>query len=319
MQRSITLGAVQVRSLPAQVEANLAHATPLIEAAAAEGAELIALPELFSSGYSPDRSVWSAAEPEEGLTVSWLRQTARRLGVFLGAGCVESDGRDFFNTFILAGPDGELAGRAYKSNAEANVFRRGRREHVITTALGRIGVGICADNQLYPQLDAMHAEDVDLILMPHAWPTPVRAGGPVSEADVRAYQARMIELPSLYARSLGVPVVFVNQVGALARIGGLLGRMMNPEIWSLRGQSRIVDSEGTVVGELADTEGFLASTVTIDPAAKRWQEPRRYGTYLQPGPAIARKVLIPLSIAQGRVTYQLSRERRQKARTLTET
>ena len=54
--------------------------------------------------------------------------------------------------FVLAGPDGEIAGRGYKTNAEANVFRRGRSVHVIDTAIGRIGIGICADNQFSAQL-----------------------------------------------------------------------------------------------------------------------------------------------------------------------
>lgn len=61
-------------------------------------------------------------------------------------------GSDFFNAFVLAGPDGEVAGRACKSNAEANAFRRGRHQHVIDTPIGPIGIGICAGNQFTAQL-----------------------------------------------------------------------------------------------------------------------------------------------------------------------
>jgi hypothetical protein len=63
---------------------------------------------------------------------------------------------------------------------------------------------------------------------------PARAAGLVSEADVAAQQRRMTGLPVLYARALGVPVVFVNQIGPLLPIGGLLGRLMDPGIWRLR-------------------------------------------------------------------------------------
>lgn len=126
---TIKLAAVQVQSQAGDVEANLFHATPFVEEAAAQGASLVALPELFSCGYVPNRSVWDSSEPANGRTAEWLTTTARRLGIYLGCGTVETDGIDFFNAFILADPNGQIAGRAYKANAEANVFRRGLNEH----------------------------------------------------------------------------------------------------------------------------------------------------------------------------------------------
>jgi len=45
---------------------------------------------------------------------------------------------------------------------------------------------------------------------------PARAAGLVSQADMAAQQRRMTELPVLYARALGLPVIFVNQVGPWA-------------------------------------------------------------------------------------------------------
>jgi hypothetical protein len=214
---------------------------------------------------------------------------------------------------VLAGPRGEIAGRAYKTNAEANVFRRGRREHVIETPIGRIGIGICADNQFAAQLQLMHDLRVDLVLMPHAWPTPARAAGLVSAADVAGQQRRMVDLPSLYARSLGVPVVFVNQIGPLAPIGGILGRLMNPTIWRLRGQSRIVDSDGALLGALAEQEGILTAAASLDPSRRRYLPQPSYGGWLQPGSALARKLIIPLDILTGRLSYTISPERRVKA------
>lgn len=312
--RMVRVGAAQVQSEPGRVEANLANAARFVERAAAQGAEIVVLPELFSSGYVPNRAVWDAAEPADGDTAHWLARTAQRLGIHLGAGSVETDGSDFFDVFLLADPRGQITGRAYKANAEANVFRRGRHEHVLDTEVGRIGVGICADNQFSAHLKEMHEQHVDLILMPHAWPTPSRAAGLVSEADVRLQQDRMVDLPRLYARLLGVPVVFVNQVGPLLPIGGILGRLMDPRIWRLRGQSRIVDSDGAVVGQLSDEEGVLVGTVTLDPARKRYEEPPSHGGWLQPGSAVARRVFIPLDIATGRLSYALSRTRGPRAR-----
>jgi N-carbamoylputrescine amidase len=311
---TVKLGAVQVRSEPGQAEANWRHAMPFIEQAAAQGADLVVLPELFSSGYVANRAIWDMGEAHDGDTARWLAATARRLGIYLGAGIAESDGSDFFDAFILASPGGQIAGHAYKDNAEANVFRRGRREHLIETPIGRIGVGICADNQYAAHLELMHRLQADLILMPHAWPTPARAGGPVSESDVAGQQRRMTDLPVLYARALGVPVVFANQVGPLAPMGGMLGRLMNPAMYRLRGQSRIIDASGSVLAERAEDEGALVAAAVMDPDRKHYQPQPSFGGWLQPGPVLVRKVIIPLDIATEQARYKLSRERRRKAR-----
>jgi N-carbamoylputrescine amidase len=304
-----------VRSQPGRVTANLEHAEPMVEQAAGDGAGLVVLPELFSCGYVPNRAVWDAAEPRDGATSRWLADTARRLGIYLGAGSAETDGTDFFNVFILAGPDGRVAGRAYKANAEASVFRRGRAEHLVVTPAGRIGVGICADNQFSAQLELMREQRAGLILMPHAWPTPAKAAGLVSEADVAAQQNRITDLPVLYARSLGVPVVFVNQVGPLQPVGGILGRLMDPAVWRLQGLSRIVDSDGSVLGELADEEGVLIAEATLDPARRHHDAPPSFGGWLQPGAWPARHLIIPADIAIGKLSYAVSRRRRRAART----
>jgi N-carbamoylputrescine amidase len=132
---------VQVQSQPGAVEENCTHAAPLIEKAAAQGAEVVVLPELFASGYIPNPAIWDVAEGrEQGPMRQWLTATAQRLGIYLGAGRVERDGSDSFNVFVLADPNGEITGRGYKSDADANVVGRGRNEHVIDTALGRIGI-----------------------------------------------------------------------------------------------------------------------------------------------------------------------------------
>ena len=310
----IKLAAVQVRSEPGQPGLNRAHAEPLIEQAAAQGAGLVVLPELFSCGYVASRAIWDMAETREGPTARWLAATAGRLGIYLGAGTAETDGSDIFNTFILAGPDGTIAGRACKANAEAGVFRRGRHEHLISTPIGRIGIGICADNQYTAHLELMRRLHADLVLMPHAWPTPAKAGGPVTDKDVADQQRRMTELPVLYARALGVPVVFANQVGPLAPMGGALGKLMSPKIYRLRGQSRIIDADGSVLASLAEQEGVLVAGAVMDPDRRRYQPQPSYGGWLQPGPALARKLIIPLGVATGTVSYSLSRDRRRKAR-----
>ena len=79
---------------------------------------------------------------------------------------------------------------------------------------------------------------------------------------------------------------------------------------ALRGQSRIVDSDGSVLGQLAEEEGVLTADVVMDLARKHYEVQPSFGGWLQPGSWAARHLIIPLDIAAGRLSYTISRERR---------
>jgi deaminated glutathione amidase len=101
--------AVQLQATT-DTEQNLASAERLTRAAAADGAELVVLPErLDIRGASAD--YMSGAEPLDGRPVTWARELARELGIDLVAGSVAErrDGRErVSNTSVHAGPDGEI-------------------------------------------------------------------------------------------------------------------------------------------------------------------------------------------------------------------
>jgi predicted amidohydrolase len=111
--RRIRVAAVQTPAAP-NVAAGLERATPLVARAAADGAQLVLLPELMATHYVFTADMWDSAEPDQGPTVRWLRDTAQRLGIWLGTSYLQASGDDFFNTFVLAGPSGEEAGRVRK-------------------------------------------------------------------------------------------------------------------------------------------------------------------------------------------------------------
>ena len=52
----------------------------------------------------------------------------------------------------------------------------------------------------------------------------------------------------------------------------------------------------------------------MDPDRRHYQPQPSFGGWLQPGSVVARKVVIPLGIASGTLSYSLSRDRRRKAR-----
>jgi N-carbamoylputrescine amidase len=187
VSRAVRVAAVQTPAAQS-VPAGLEHATPLVERAAAEGAQLVLLPELMATRYVFTAEMWDSAEPSEGPTVQWLRDNARRLGIWLGTSYLEASGEDFFNTFVLATPDGDEAGRVRKQTPtmyEPWFFRGQCGSHVINTELGRIGVGICNDNHRSYLPGLLQLGGADLVLMPHCWPLPNRPKGAVSARDLR--------------------------------------------------------------------------------------------------------------------------------------
>ena len=319
----IRIAAVQMQSKLGELKANLDHAELFAEQAAEDGAQLIAFPELAAPGYSMSPLIWDYAETRDGCTVQWVRDMSRKLGVYLGIGFVEAAEKDFFNTYVLGAPDGQVAGFVRKTMAETACFRCVAGSHVIVTEIGRIGLGICADNQFVPMVRLMQTESVDLMLMPYARPGPFKVGGAISQADIDGAYAQARDTAGFYTRLLGVPAVFINQVGPRGREKwfGIIGGLMNPDQVRLLGLSTIADLDGTVKAQMDDQqESVIAADVTLDPSRKLHKELVSYGSYgggfLQPGTSgnTVRDIVCGVDAFFGRLSYGLSLERRRKAR-----
>jgi N-carbamoylputrescine amidase len=82
--RTIRVAAIQMEFKNGPIEANLERATPMVNRAAEKGAKLILLPEFMPTGYIFSAAIWGNGEPKEGQTVKWLRESSKRLGVWLG-------------------------------------------------------------------------------------------------------------------------------------------------------------------------------------------------------------------------------------------
>jgi N-carbamoylputrescine amidase len=316
LEKILKVAAIQMTSRLGLVEENIGHATPMIEDAARQGAKLIVLPEMCMTGYTITKQVWDMAEPTGGPIEQWLTATSKRMGIYLGAGLVGCEGEDFYNTYLLADPQGKVAGRVRKTQTEYNFFKAGdTASHVIDTDIGRIGVGICADNHVVFMPKLMEEKSVDILLMPHAWPTPYRTSRLISEQDIKEQNDNAHEYALLLSKILGVPVVFANQTGPIegGRWPGILGRALTAEHFRYPGLSAIVDSDRSIRARSGHDEGVIVADVAMDPARKHKAEIPDYGGWLHPGVFPMRKIVMPLEILRGKMSYRMSGERKRKA------
>lgn len=272
MPNKIRVAAVQMNCTPGDVAHNLAHAETMVASAAQQGAVLVLLPELMPSGYMATEEIWSSAESINGRSVKWALSTAKRFGIHLGFSFLEVEGEEFYNSFVLANPEGKLIGRVRKNppaSIEAYFYKAGSDPHVIETEIGRIGVGICYENLLYDQMCFLYGENVDLVLSPAAAGRPK----PFIPGDVSRFEKMLINGRAIFAKTLGVPVVMANRVGPLETdLPGSLPYLKS----SFPGLSSIVDYDGTVKAELGDEEGIIVADIHPGHSVERKNKPRRY-------------------------------------------
>jgi predicted amidohydrolase len=145
---ALRLALLQMLVEPGQVEANLARAEERIREAATRGAQLIVLPEVLDCGWTHPSAREHATMIPGGAACERLRHAARHAGTHLCAGIAERDGERVFNSAVLFAPDGELLlhhRKIHELDIAQPLYARGDRLQVVETALGTIGVMICAD------------------------------------------------------------------------------------------------------------------------------------------------------------------------------
>ena len=164
--RTLKVAGVQVESRYLDVQGNLRRAEVLVAVAAERGAELVLCPEFLAPGYVYDSSIWDVAEPHDGPPEAWLTRMARKYRLYIGASYLEASGDDFFNTFTLMKPDGTVSGRVRKQSLpgfEGWFFNSCSGPKLIETEFGRVGIGICWDNNTSRFMREMNQQQIDLL------------------------------------------------------------------------------------------------------------------------------------------------------------
>ena len=268
------------------VEAIVERMGRLMDAAAGEGAAIVAYPEMALSPYFPKRirddadQFFSQAVPPAALAP--VIDRARRAGIVWHVGFCEQDGARRFNTAVLIDDGGRVCGRYRKTHLpgtnrvepgevarvhEPYYFDTGDTGYrVFETRRARIGIAICQDRRYPESYRALALQGAEIILI--GYNTPISALAlDLNELCMRA---------GAYANAC-----FVVGIAKAGVEDGV----------ELIGGSCVLSPLGQVLAKAATTgDELIVSRIDLDqmtPVRKRWnflgrRQPRHYGTLLLP-------------------------------------
>ncbi|MEM9458501.1 MAG: carbon-nitrogen family hydrolase [Myxococcota bacterium] len=219
---------------------NYARIEPWVATAKTAGAQLMLLPEMFAHGFS--MQTHKVAEPEDGPSTAFLEQQAATHGLWIGGtvAAVPPGGQKPLNTFVLAGPQGQL--HRYRkihpfTFADEHLHYDAGEQFVTVEIEGlRCTLFVCYDLRFADEMWAT-AHDTDCYLFVANWPERRR------HHWTTLLHARAIENQAY--------VVGINRVGQ----GGAL---------TYSGDSRIIDPWGEVLASAAGQQTMLLAD--LDPA-----------------------------------------------------
>lgn len=215
---TLHVAALQLSLGSTDEQENIRAVSALVEQAAAQGAQVILPPELFSGPYFckvEDEALFALARPTaEHPSVLAMQALAAKLKVAIPTSFFERDGHHYYNTLAMIGPDGAIMGTYRKSHIpdgpgyeEKYYFRPGNDGFKVWDLFGhKVGIGICWD-QWYPEAARVMALMGAEVLL---YPTAI--GSEPYDADLdtsRMWRRAMIG----HAVSNCMPVIAANRIG----------------------------------------------------------------------------------------------------------
>ena len=254
--RSLTVAVTQM-ACSADAARNIERAVALVESAAAQGAQVVVLQELFATPYfcieidADHRDL--ATTVMDSPAIRAMQDCARKCEVVIPVSIYERDGQDVFNTLAIVDADGSLLGTYRKSHIpdfpayeEAFYFSPGDTGfRVWDTRYVKLGAAVCWDQWFPEAARAMALMGAELLVYPTA------IGRPVEESPYDFPNS----LPHWQRTMQGHAAANMVAVAASNRVGVERGGGFSTQFY---GGSFIADETGLKVAELGEDDGEFA-------------------------------------------------------------
>ncbi|MFE6857482.1 carbon-nitrogen hydrolase family protein [Nocardia sp. NPDC057668] len=214
----VRVAAIQLEPVLADIDANLQACERLATAAGVAGAEIIALPEFFSTGIGFSERLIDAVLPPDGPATTLLQSIASRFGALVGGSflCRDDDGQ-VRNAYLLAGPDGVL-GRHDKDlpTLWENAFYIGGSDPgIIEAGNYRVGAAVCWELMRTGTVRRLRG-NIDFLMSGSGWwSVPDWPPAVLFERMERANAATAHRAATTFARFIGAPVIHAAHTGPL--------------------------------------------------------------------------------------------------------
>lgn len=265
------VAAVQLEAVVGDVDSNLEACERLGDEAGSRGAELIALPEFFSTGIGFVPELAEAALPPDGEATELLRRLAVRHGAIAGGSflCRDADG-EVRNAYLVVRPDGGVAGRHDKDlpTMWENAFYVGGDDDGVIGLDGDLTVGaaVCWELMRTQSVRRLRGR-VDLMMTGSGWWSMSEnwAPGGLWRRLEERNEATARRAAETFGRFVGAPVVHAAQAGRL--------RCATPW-WPQRydghfeGAAVVCDADGTVLASRNWREGEGVVVAEVEPGRR---------------------------------------------------
>ena len=243
-----------------ELDENIEKAKKIVNSAAANGANVILLQELFQSPYfciEYDEKIFELAQTfEDSVLIKEMSGICKKLNIVLPVSYFEKSNNAYFNSIAVIDSDGSVLGNYRKSHIpdgagylEKYYFNPGNSGFKVwNTKFGKIGIGICWD-QWFPEVARILAlKGADILF----YPTAI-GDEPRSEFDSSGAWQRVMQG---HAAANIVPVVASNRIG-FEKIQGQTN--------GFYGKSFICDHTGLILKEASrDKEEILIAEIDIE-------------------------------------------------------
>lgn len=263
------VAAVQMKAELGNVKVNLKSAERLARSAFKEGAEMVILPEFFTSAVCFHPKMLDVVRPINGKPIQLLNKLAKEYNGIIGGSFIALRGDESYNTFVLAFPDGAnyFHDKDQPTMWENCYYIGGTDDGILETDIGNIGAVLCWEF-VRSRTARRLSNHVDLVVGGSCWWSLPEQPLAVTPSELRDKSLEMmIETPSKFARMLGVHVIHAAHAGEFTGEMPLMPDFVYQSYYV--GETQIVDGTGNILARLKreDGEGFIVADIDIN---KKW-------------------------------------------------
>lgn len=238
---------MQLEAIAGDIDANINKVEKLLLESKADNADLIILPELWTTGWDCPNFQKYSEETKTSKTYKFLKELAIKFtsNVIGGSAILHNKNEKSKNTCLIFNRNGELITTyskfhlfSLRGQSEGLYLQEGNTPVIAKTDIGNIGISICYDIR-FPEIFRLYAfNETDFMVNMAAWPQNY------VEEYVTLAKARAIENQTYFITA------------------SLTGRI--DERFNFAGNSMVVDYQGRTIKKLEFEEKVLCCTIDID-------------------------------------------------------